>query len=226
MSTERDAERRAGGAGVLDVVRKMRDQRTVVQGPGERVAPRRLHELHGLSGEPGLGRPEDEEQQQRGDQPGRQRDEDDIPPDVGESDEDGGSVAPHDDDAADLAASLDRQLLADDHLGRQGRRTLRGGGVGDRDDVCLDLPEGCRSERTRRRAPSDRRNPARWRRRPVPSGRRISTRSSSPVLVSVASCCSSSLKRSALRRWVEIRRQEMGVDRRRVSWPHRCRRRR
>ena len=46
---QRDAERCAGGPGVLEVVRKMRDQRTMVEGPGERVAPRGLHELHGLS---------------------------------------------------------------------------------------------------------------------------------------------------------------------------------
>ena len=91
-------------------------------------------ELRGLSREPGLGGPEDEEQQRGGDQPGAQRDEDHVPPDVGEAGEDRRGVTPHDDDAADLAAGLDRQLLADHRLGRERRGAGCGGRLGDRDD--------------------------------------------------------------------------------------------
>ena len=123
------------------------DERAVVERPGQRVAAGRLDELRGLPGEPGLGGPEDEEQERGGDQPGAQRDEDDVPPDVGEAGEDGRGVAPHDDDAADLAAGLDRQLLADDRLGRERRGAGRGGRLGDRDDRRLGVALGGGRER-------------------------------------------------------------------------------
>ena len=65
---ERHAERQAGRAGALDLVREVGDERAVVERSRERVAPGRLDELGRLAGQPCLRRAEDQEQQRRGDE--------------------------------------------------------------------------------------------------------------------------------------------------------------
>ena len=137
------------------VVGEVADERAVVERAGQRVAAGRFDELRGLPGEPGLGGPEDEEQERGGDQPGAQRDEDDVAPDVVEAGEDRRGVAPHDHDAADLAAGLDRQLLADHRLGRECRGAGCGGRLGDRDDRRLGVAScGGRERRVGGRGPA------------------------------------------------------------------------
>ena len=115
----------------------MTDHRAVVERPGERVAPGRLHQLRGLPRQATLGRPEDQEEQRRGDQRGGQRDEHDVATNERQAIEDRHRVAPDRDDAEHLAIDADRQVLA-----QEGRRA-ENAGTGSRCFRGQDLRPGC-----------------------------------------------------------------------------------
>ena len=121
---QRDADRRVGRAGALDARRHQGDECPVVERAGQRVAIERIDERLGLARDAALGRAEHEIQDDRRDEPGRQRHEDDVPADRIEGREDRRRVAPHADHAADLPVGDQREVFAD-HVSRRERRPGR-----------------------------------------------------------------------------------------------------
>ena len=89
-------------------------QRAVVEGAGQGVLIGRVEERRGLAGDPALGGTKDEVQDDRRDQTGRDRQQDDVAPDRLEAREDGRRVAPDTDDGADLAVGDEREVFAHD----------------------------------------------------------------------------------------------------------------
>ena len=120
------AEGRAGLAGSFDLGRQMRDQRAMVQRICQWVAPTGLDQRRGLAGQPALGCPEDQEQQDRDDDARAERDDDHVTTNVGESPEDRHRVAPDSEDSSDVPVAADGQELAQDRR----RPEIRGSGCG------------------------------------------------------------------------------------------------
>ena len=121
MSTSATAKALPSSARAIDGLRDDIDERAMVQGVGQRVAPGRLHERLGLAGDPALGGAEDQEQDEGGDERRRERDDDDVPADLVELGEDRHGITPDPDDADHLAVEAEREVLAQDGLGREGR---------------------------------------------------------------------------------------------------------
>ncbi len=88
------------GARPLDPAGDELDQGAVVERAGQGVAVDRVDEGLRLAGDPALRRSEDQVQHDRGDQPGRDRDQGHVRPDRFEGGEDRRRVAPHADDRA------------------------------------------------------------------------------------------------------------------------------
>ena len=193
-----DAERQAGRPGALDLVCEVRHERAVVERTGERVSMGRLEELCGLAADPCLGGPEDEEEQGRRDEAGAERDQDDVAADVAEPGQDRGGVAPDDDDAADVAVGLDREVLADEGGRGQRQGAGCGGRLCDRHERRLRRPASGRLEDRIAAGDRLRQTPGSLAATTVPSGRRISTRRISSLRVRAASCVSSVATRDAL----------------------------
>ena len=93
----------------------------VVGRAGQRVAPGRLDQLVGLAADPGLGGAEDEEQDERRHEPGRQRDHDHVLAHRAETRGDRLAVAPDADHGQDAVAVLEREVLAQERFRREGR---------------------------------------------------------------------------------------------------------
>ena len=130
---QRDREWPLGRPSRLGLECELTDDRAVIERACQRIAPGRLHELGGLSGQATLGSPEDQEQQRRGDQRGRQRDEHDVPADRGKAVEDRDRIPPDPDDAEHLPVHRDREVLAQQGRGAERIRTGLGrddGGLG------------------------------------------------------------------------------------------------
>ena len=119
---ERDRHRHARRACGLGLHREATDHGSMVERPGERIAAGRLHQLRGLTGQATLGRPEDQEEQRRGDQRGGQRDEHDVTTNERQAIDDRHRIAPDRDDTEHLAIDADRQVLA-----QEGRRAENAG---------------------------------------------------------------------------------------------------
>jgi hypothetical protein len=169
-----DAEGRFRRPGGLEPVGEEPHEGTVIEESGQGVEAGRLDERRRLPGEPPLGRPEHEEEDDRRHDAGRERDEDDVAAQLGEAGQDRGRVTPDRDDRPDPAVGADRQVLLED-----GRR--RGGEVGGgrrrgrREDAC-GVPAAASANRRPGSSPS---RPSRrsWR-RAAPPEERSSTRTS------------------------------------------------
>ena len=149
MSTRAMPSGRPLGTSRLDLVGQQGDEGAVVEQPGQRVAPGRVHERRGLAGEPGLGGPEDQEEQGRGDERRGQRHEDDLAADVIEAGEDRHRVAPDADDAPDLAIDRDAAGTRAGPSASRGRPGAAAAAVGRADGGLGRARE--RRRRTRRR---------------------------------------------------------------------------
>ena len=120
------------------------DEGAVVERARQRIAPGRLDQLDRLSRQPSLRGPEDQEQQDRGEERGTQRDDEHVPANLVQSGEDRDPVAPEAHDADDVARHVrDRQPLAEDpravevcrwHAGFRTRHDRRFGSSGERWD--------------------------------------------------------------------------------------------
>ena len=116
-----DRDRLPGRPSRLDGRGEGRHEAAVVRRIGQRIAPGRLDQLVGLAADPGLGGPEDEEQDERRHEPGGQRDHDHVLPHRAETRGDRLAVAPDADHGQDAVAVLERQVLAQERFRRQGR---------------------------------------------------------------------------------------------------------
>ena len=127
---EGDAQRRPRRPRALDLASQMPDERAMVERACERIANGRFEQRGRLAGQPALGGTEDEEEQAGRDEPGRERDEDDVATEVRQAGEDRNRVPPDCQHPHHPAAREQREVLLQDRRRverpRTGFRSVRG----------------------------------------------------------------------------------------------------
>jgi hypothetical protein len=119
----------------LDVLGEQRNDRPVIEHPGERIAAGRLDELVVLTAEARLGGSEDEEEDHRQEQAGDERDDHDVAPGGVQAGQERRCVAPHRHHGNWLVAALDNGEVFLEHVPGVERA--------DRFDLAADLDDGC-----------------------------------------------------------------------------------